>query len=162
MSFTPRRVNKSFLSIKNGDTRTIVFIDSSLPNCETLAQRVVTTARVIIIGSEDDGVQEITDVLCASNCSQVYIFTSGTPGCMYLGNSELSLNTLSTYSLELENWFAPTARHDLVNSANLYLSGCNIAAGDVGEEFITKLNSITGAKIAATVNTIESNILVNK
>ncbi|MEG4219819.1 DUF4347 domain-containing protein [Microcoleus sp. Pol12A6] len=34
--------------------------------------------------------------------------------------------------------------------ANLLLYGCNVAAGDAGEEFITRLHKLTGAQIAAT------------
>ena len=33
----------------------------------------------------------------------------------------------------------------------LYFHGCNVAAGDVGDEFITKLGRMTGAIIAASV-----------
>jgi hypothetical protein len=40
----------------------------------------------------------------------------------------------------------------------VYLSGCNVAMGDVGAEFMTKLNSITGAEIAASTDVYSSKI----
>lgn len=158
MSFISRRTYQNFLSFNYKDTRTVVFIDSSLPNCETIVQKVIPTARVIIIGSEDDGVKEISRILNTSNCFEVHIFSTGIPGCIYLGNSELSLNTLITYSSEVESWFDPN-KNDNLKSPHLWMCGCNLAAGDVGDEFIAKLNKMTDAKISASVNILKSKIL---
>lgn len=156
MTFISYRVNKNFVLLKNKSARTIVFVDAKFPNCQTLIQKVTPAARVIVIGSGDDGVKEISKVLRNSNCSKVHIFSSGTPGCIYLGNSELSLNTLITYSWDLESWFNNNSHKDF---PRLWLYGSNVAAGDVGEEFMSKLTQITGAKIAASVGTKESSIL---
>ncbi len=62
-----------------------------------------------------------------------------------MGNSELNLHTLKNYSNQLQNWFSPSS-----HLPSLLLYGCNVAAGDVGEEFITKLHQLTRASIAAT------------
>lgn len=59
---------------------------------------------------------------------------------MYLGNSQLSLDNLIHYAPQLQKW----------DVANLLLYGCNVAAGDAGKEFITKLHALTGAEIAAS------------
>ena len=155
MTFISYRVNKNFVLLKK-NAKTIVFVDSKFPNCQTLIQKVTPTARVFIIGSTDDGVKEIGKILRDSNCSKVHIFSSGTPGCVYLGNSELSLNTLIAYSWELESWFKNNSHKGF---PRLWFYGSNVAAGDVGEEFMSKLNQITGAKIAASVGTKETSIL---
>ncbi len=63
------------------------------------------------------------------------------PGCLYLGNSQLSINTINNdYAQELENW----------SVTNILLYGCNVAAGDAGAEFLEKLHQLTGANIAAS------------
>jgi Ca2+-binding RTX toxin-like protein len=59
---------------------------------------------------------------------------------LYLGNTQLSLNTFNRYASQLQKW----------NVANLLLYGCNVAAGDAGAEFIAKLQALTGAEIAAS------------
>lgn len=160
MSFLSRKFYQNSIEHRNRDSRNIVFIDSQLPNSEIIAQQVVVIARAFIIGSEDDGVRVISQILQNSNCSEIHIFAKGTPGCIYLGNSELSINTLNRYSLELSNWFD---RHNLASSEPekipyLYLYGCDLAAGDVGEEFISKLSQVTQAKVAASMTT-KSHIL---
>ena len=160
MSFLYSQPYQNSLSFDDEDNRTIAFIDSSLINCEVLAQRVIASARAIIIGSEDDGVREISKILYRSSCKEIHVFSTGNPGCIYLGKSELSLSTLSKYSLELSRWF-DSYDADSVESEPPYISlyGCNLAAGDVGEELITKLSKITQAKISASVNIFESSIL---
>lgn len=160
---------------QNKDNRAIVFIDSGTPDCAAIVQKVVPEVRVIIIGLETDGVKEITQILAKSNCKKVYIIAPGYPGCLYLGKSELSLNTFIHYVLELEEWFtcitAASPQNNWDYKANnshrtsetsrlptLSFYGCNVAAGDVGKEFISKLSHITKAEIAASVNIIGSEI----
>ena len=41
-----------------------------------------------------------------------------------------------------------------LDRGDLFLYGCNVAAGDAGEEFIAKLHKITGAEIAASTTRI--------
>ena len=67
---------------------------------------------------------------------------------MYLGNSQLSLDTLSQYKTDLETWFSssyPTAR-----TPSLQLYGCNVAMGDGGAEFINKLRTFTSSNVYAS------------
>ncbi len=164
------------------DLRNIVFIDFRIPNCDTLLQQIVPEARVIALGSRSNGVLDLTQILNRSCCQEVHLMCLGSPGCLYLGNSELSLNTLIQYESELQSWFA-CQRLIRLNSAEppqgycdrlgltvgqnsqrfdppqLSIYGCNVAAGDGGAEFIAKLGSITGAKITASVNLVNSNAL---
>ena len=74
----------------------------------------------------------------------VYIIACASPGCLYLGNSELSLNTLSEYATELKSWFNTYA---LIRKNNLAIYGCNVAVGDAGEEFIAKLCVLMEASV---------------
>lgn len=131
------------------DNRAIVFIDAKFPGCNTIVQQVVPEARVIIVNSQADGIKEITRILNSSSCEEVYLIGYGSPGCLRFGNSELSINTLIQYERELQSWFGnfSAQNHD---SPRLYLHGCNVASGDVGDEFITKLKRMTGAIITAS------------
>ncbi|MEO0458436.1 MAG: DUF4347 domain-containing protein [Cyanobacteria bacterium P01_A01_bin.114] len=69
----------------------------------------------------------------------------GVPGCLFLGNSELSLDTLQQYHAQIQTWFGQTR----VAEPSLLLYGCNVAFGDAGEELITKLHHLTRANVAA-------------
>lgn len=157
MSYLSNQFSNSKKPGADRDNRTIVFISSDLANWDSLVQQVVPEARAIVIGLRADGIKEITQILNLSYCHEVHIISHGSPGCFYLGNSELSLNTLLRYTPELRSWFSRGFYQNSMPRLSLY--GCNVAAGDVGEEFITKLNRITGAEITASVKITSSNVL---
>ena len=136
------------------DNRAIVFIDSKFSGYQTLVQQVRPEARAIIINIQANGVREITRILNSSCCREMYLICCGTPGALRLGNSELSINTLIQYEPELQSWFDNSGSFDSQSEElpKLYLNGCNVAAGDVGSEFITNLSRMTGAVIAASAS----------
>ncbi len=106
-----------------------------------MKQGVKPEAEVFILQPEVNGIQEITRIL--ENYAQVqslHIVTHGVPGEIYLGENKLNLQTLTEYSADLQRW----------SVAEILLYGCNVAAGDAGEEFIGKLHQITKAVISAS------------
>jgi uncharacterized delta-60 repeat protein len=126
------------MNIQSAD---IVFLDSSVNNYEILLNSLVSGIEVVILNSNQDGVEQITQVLLQRRkVESVHIVSHGSPGCLYLGNTQLSLSSLERYTQELQTWFF----------SSLILYGCNVAAGDAGEEFLQKLHRLTGANIAAS------------
>ncbi|MEC4819754.1 MAG: DUF4347 domain-containing protein, partial [Scytonema sp. PMC 1069.18] len=123
----------------------ILFIDTSVYNYETLLRGVAGSIKAVVLDSNRDGVAQITDVLSQyREVQSVHIVSHGSPGTLYLGNSELSLNTLELYADQLKNCFCL--------SSHLLLYGCQVAAGDAGTEFLTKLHQLTKASISASAN----------
>lgn len=160
MSSLDSQAFNNLVPLNKKDSRTIVFIDSSIANCEEIAQKVVFTARVIIIGSEDDGVKEISRILNDSNCLEIHIFSSGIPGCIYLGKSELSISTFRTYCSLIEKWFGKkNLRRSSDSLRRIYIHSSNLNIGDSGEEFSTKLAQIAQAQIYILPDIRNSNIL---
>ncbi|MEQ8467477.1 DUF4347 domain-containing protein [Coleofasciculus sp. E1-EBD-02] len=120
---------------------TVVFVDAGVDNYQQLVDGVIPSAEVFVLDREADGIEQISQVLQQrQDVGAVHIVSHGAPGCLYLGNSQLSLDTLNRYATQLQQW----------DVANLLLYGCNVAAGDAGEEFIEKLQALTGADIAAS------------
>ena len=129
--------NKTF-----NQTSTLVFIDAGVDNYQQLFDGVVATAQPFVLDTATDGIQQIDEILQQyPGQKTVHIISHGAPGCLYLGNTQLSLDTLKQYAPQLQQW----------NIDNLLLYGCHVAAGDAGEEFISKLRGLTGAEIAASV-----------
>ncbi|MDE5083420.1 MAG: FG-GAP-like repeat-containing protein, partial [Trichodesmium sp. St18_bin1] len=94
-----------------------------------------------LLGGDTDGIQQIGDILQKHpETDTLHIISHGSPGCLYLGNSQLSLDTLKQYAPEVQLW----------DIDNLVLYGCYVAAGDAGEEFVGKLSGLMGANIAAS------------
>ena len=121
--------------------QTLIFIDAGVEDYESLVNGVVCNSTVIVLDSNQDGVTQITKgINNHSNIAQIHIVSHGSPGCLYLGNSQLSLDTLSRYAQQLKNWAIPS----------LVLYGCNVASGDAGAEFLERLHKITGAGLAAS------------
>ena len=123
----------------------IVFIDSQVENSLALVEKVVLGIQTVVLDHDRDGIEQITEILkFRSNFTVVHIIACASPGCLYLGNSELSLNTLGKYATKLKSWFNTYA---LIRKNNLTIYGCNVAAGDAGEEFIAKLCVLMEASV---------------
>lgn len=128
---------------------TLVVIDSHVEDYQALAQGVLSGIQVHILDANRDGIEQITEVLNQhEEIANLHIVSHGAPGCLYLGNTELSLDTLEQYTNQLKTWFSSASGRTW--SPALLLYGCNVAAGDAGAEFIAKLNQITGTEIAAS------------
>jgi CSLREA domain-containing protein len=135
------------------DTENIVFIDMAVEDYSNLANGVLDYTQVFTLESTQNGVEQITEILasCGSNLINIHIVCHGTPGCLQLGSTNLGLDTFDEYSQHLQQWqqiFLASAKSD--RPCNLLIYGCNVAAGDAGQEFVAKLHQLTGANIAAS------------
>jgi hypothetical protein len=120
---------------------TVVFIDASVSDYQTLQTGVIAGVETVILSPNQNGIEEITDFLRQhTQITTIHIVSHGSPGCLYLGNSQLNLDNISKYADLLQHW----------QSQSILLYGCNVAAGDGGEEFIHKLHQITKATISAS------------
>ncbi|GCL41287.1 DUF4347 domain-containing protein [Dolichospermum planctonicum] len=130
--------NNSFL---RQTATTIVFIDASLSDYQTLQTGIIEGVKTVIISPEQDGIEQISQILQQHpHITTIHILSHGAPGCLYLGNSQLNLTNIHNYTQQLQQW----------QPQNILLYGCNVAAGDAGTEFIHKLHQITNATISAS------------
>ena len=120
---------------------TLVIVDSAVEARHSLINGVLSHTEVIVLSPTENGVEQITQILHKfPHLNALHLISHGSPGCVQVGNSELSLETLKTYASQLQTW----------SVSSILLYGCNVAAGDAGTEFISKLHHLTGAKIAAS------------
>ena len=139
------------MTTRSQNFTSIVFIDSKVDNYLSLISGITSEVKIVLLNPTTDGIKAITETLQTANYQQVHIVSHGSPGCLYLGNSQLSLDTLEQYQTNLRSWFSPP--HTIhPKHYTLLIYGCNVAAGDAGTEFIAKLKQLTGAEIAATAN----------
>jgi len=127
----------------------VVVIDSQVEQSAALRRQVALQANAVVLSPQEDGITAI-----ARYCEQVrqqggqlqelHVMAHGTPGGLQLGAARLDLTTLDAYAPVLARWFGGAT------PAALYLYGCNVAAGDAGAEFVTRLHRLTGAGIAAS------------
>ncbi|ERT07040.1 hemolysin-type calcium-binding repeat family protein [Lyngbya aestuarii BL J] len=131
-------------------SKTLVFIDANVDDSEYLAQGVKPGIEVHILDAHRDGIEQITaHLFTRPHLEAIHIVSHGSPGCLYLGNSQLNLDTLKRYANLLQTWFAPLTPQ-VWGKPSLLLYGCNVAAGDAGEEFVTQLAQLTEAEVYAS------------
>ncbi|MFN6484498.1 DUF4347 domain-containing protein [Nostoc sp. DedQUE02] len=125
----------------------LVIIDPKVENYETLVAGVLPNTSVVVLDNDRDGIEQINQVLASyQEVNSLHIVSHGAPGRVYLGNSQLSNETLNRYAEDVQSWSS------LLSSASVLLYGCNIASGEIGEAFLSKLHQLTGANIAASAN----------
>lgn len=126
----------------------IAFIDSSLPNYESLAAEVRSGVTVVILEGDRDGIAQITQVLkSAKNISAIHLISPGDAGVLKLGVTQLTTSSLDIYRASLRRWASA-----LTPDADILLYGSNVGAGMVGDEFMKKLSKLTAADIAASTD----------
>ncbi|MDJ0735520.1 MAG: DUF4347 domain-containing protein, partial [Nostocaceae cyanobacterium] len=144
----------SVVKKQSGIGKNIIFIDSTVNDYQSLIKGANPSAQIVILLPTQDGIAQITTTLQKyPQIEAVHIVSHGSPGCLNLGNTKLSLNSLEKYKSQLQIW------SKRISSSSLLLYGCNVAAGDAGEEFIQKLQQLTKANIAASAKPTGSKTL---
>ncbi|SEN22018.1 DUF4347 domain-containing protein [Nitrosomonas marina] len=124
----------------------IVIIDHDIPEPDILISAVRPGIPVHFLERDLDGILQISQLLQHySNLDAVHLVSHGNIGCITLGNSVLSSDTLKTYQCALFAWQA-----SLKQNADILIYGCNVGKNLSGQHFIHQLASLTGANIAAS------------
>jgi len=121
----------------------IIFIDRAVIDYENLIAGIQPGTSVVILDSNKDGVEQITQALQGGEYQSVQIISHGSAGSLQLGATQLNANNLNFYSNQLQQW-----RTYLTQDADILLYGCNVASGD--RSFLQLLSQITNADVAAS------------
>lgn len=133
--------------------KNLVFIDAAVDNFNSLLKGLKPNSEAIILDSSQDGVMQISNFLAnyQGAIDSIQIFSHGAAGSLQLGSSRLSLDNLEQYENVLSDWFASSSNSS-GTKPDLLLFGCDVAAGEIGHEFVDKLSKITGADVAASTD----------
>jgi uncharacterized delta-60 repeat protein len=122
----------------------LVVIDSGVDHSSILAAGVIADAEVIILDAENDGIEQITAALQRySQLTYLHLICHGEPNTLFLGNTQLNLNTCYPYADQLGSWFSNST-----TDAALLLYGCNVATA--GTALLQRLHELTGATLYAS------------
>ena len=126
-----------------------VFVDAGVADFEWVSQQIqdeFPEANVVVLDSQVNGIEQITDALAgAQHVSAVHFISHGSDGNVQLGNSMLNNETLGLFTDQIVQW-----SHSLTLEADLYFYGCNLAGSETGVELLESLEAITGADLAAS------------
>jgi Ca2+-binding RTX toxin-like protein len=134
---------------------TLVLVDSTVDQYQSLVQNLRSEAEVVVLDPNQDGVEQITEVLTTrNNIESLHILSHGDAGRVYLGSTQLSSETLNHYRDRIQDW-----QRSLTADSNILLYGCEVAAGRDGQQFVRDLSELTQASVAASTNLTGSEAL---
>ncbi|MBW4604868.1 MAG: DUF4347 domain-containing protein [Calothrix sp. FI2-JRJ7] len=124
----------------------IVFIDSSVPDYESLANGINSGAKVYVLDSKRDGIEQISKVLAQhKDVSGIHIVSHGFDGGLQLGKTTVDSSNIERYRKQLGQWSS-----HLTKNADILLYGCNVAQTQAGASFVEKLSQLTSTDVAAS------------
>ena len=131
----------------------LVFIDAAVDDPHLLIDGLLNAStdrelRVFQLDGSENGIQQISDVLVGfTDLHAIHLVSHGTEGQIRLGNQWLHQGNLEDYADEFASWNAA-----LVEDADLLLYGCDVAASEVGQEFVDALGVMCGCDVAASID----------
>jgi len=132
--------------------RELILIDGGVQNVEQLLAGIIqskpdSALEIRILDANSDGVEQITDILAASEgkYDAIHILSHGSEGEVSLGNSKLTTDNASQYADQLASW-----ADALTEDADLLFYGCELAGNESGEDLISYVSAITAADVAAS------------
>ncbi|GAA6620803.1 DUF4347 domain-containing protein [Scytonema sp. NUACC26] len=136
---------ESVFTKDNTENSNIIFIDTSVPDYESLISGVKPGYQIVLLDPTKDGITQITESLQGGKYQSVHIVSHGAEANLQLGSTQLNNGTLGLYQAQLQQW-----ANALTDDADILLYGCNVASGEVGQAFIQQLAEITGADVTAS------------
>ncbi|MBW4634280.1 MAG: DUF4347 domain-containing protein [Iphinoe sp. HA4291-MV1] len=136
-------------SLPSQGQKSVVFIDSSVEDYQSLVTGISPEAKVVVLNPSENAIEQMTRELSNYHhvISKVEIISHGTSGSLQFGQTSLNSAALDRYSQQLQSW-----ADALTGDADILIDGCNVAQGEQGSRFVTKLSELTGADIAASVD----------
>ena len=144
----------------NTTIQNLLVIDSQVADWQSLAAGTGADTTVLILDSGADGLTQISDYL--SNAStqghpllqSIQIISYGSVGSLQLGSSTITTSYLGLYSKQLAK-----IGSSLTDTGDIFLNGCNFAAGQAGLDFINQLSALTNVDVVVSNDvTIEATL----
>ena len=129
-------------------TQRIAFVDTSLPDYQSLIAALDPGIELVLITPGQDGWEQVAAALKGrTDIAALDIFSHGAPASVQLGSGVLTANTLPAHAATL----AEIGSH-LAADADILLYGCAVGAGSAGQEFLNQLAAASGADVAASID----------
>ena len=117
------------------ETSVVTFIDGSISDLEIMVAGLDANSVYYVLDPKRDGLTQMVGILAEySNLSAIHVLSHGAVAGLQLGSSWVDGASLDRYADELAAF--GTA---LSVSGDLLLYGCNVAQGELGQQFIERI-----------------------
>lgn len=125
----------------------VVFVDGRVPD---VASFEAPGREVIVLSLDQDGIAQIASALDGrTDIDAIHIVSHGGDGHLSLGSGQVTTDTIQTVHLQSLQAIAQSLTAD----GDILIYACDYASGDSGLEAMNLLADITGADVAASVDT---------
>src|ERR1700722_10133846 len=124
----------------------VIFIDSTVPDYQSLLAGLAAGTRVYVLGPNQDGLQQMARILEHSrDVSAVSIISHGAEGEIKLGSTILTSSNLDQHQAALQ-----AIGDALGPDGDLLIYGCDVGEGVSGVSFVDAIAKTTGVTVAAS------------
>ncbi|MBN4075522.1 DUF4347 domain-containing protein, partial [Gammaproteobacteria bacterium AH-315-E17] len=128
------------------ESTALVVVDTTIENFESLIADLSDDTEILLLEGDEDGLDQIASyVEGRDDISSIHILSHGDTGEIRLGNTTIDSDTLT----ERADTFAKIGEA-LTEEGDILLYGCDIADGEAGIDFVSRLAMVTGADVAAS------------
>ncbi|MEL6987662.1 MAG: DUF4347 domain-containing protein, partial [Bacteroidota bacterium] len=119
----------------------IVFLPSNLEYLAELINNIDFNSKIVVLDSTKCPINQITQNLIGDDrFSKIHLVSHGAAGKIFLGKHTLSIDNLERYASQIAKWRA----------LDVFIYGCRVAAGNIGQRFLERLHHLSGSNIAAS------------
>ena len=137
------------------DSNELVFLDANIEGYHHLETSLSETFDIVVLESDENATQRITQSLSSKHSlDAIHIVSHGAPGSILLGSQQLTLETLDQHGEMLTS-----LQNALSDSGDIFIYGCNVAQGEIGEAFTSALANATDADVTASTDKTGTRIL---
>lgn len=143
-----------FADVAETPRNELVIVDASVEGYQTLLADMQSAAgdarqlNVVVLEAGRDGVTQISEVLKRyGQLDAVHLISHGGTGALQLGSASLDATSLGSRAAEVAAWGEAFSA-----DGDWLIYGCDVAAGDVGADFVQRLSQLTRADVAASID----------
>ncbi|MBK3802197.1 DUF4347 domain-containing protein, partial [Azospirillum brasilense] len=129
-----------------GTVRSVVFVDTSVNDYQTLIKDIAPDAKVVLLDSQQEALGQMANALSGmSGLDSIHVVSHGNEGHLYIAGRAYWADGLANRGQDLQAIGAA-----LKPGGDLLFYACNVGAGQAGQEFVQTVHRLTGADVAVS------------
>ena len=153
-AIVPQTTEEIASAIADGTRHELVIVSNAVKDSKVIIDSLAEGTEVLVLDNESDVLDQINEYLdkSAVKYDAIHVVSHGGDGYILLNNSVVDITALKA---DPASW-AAIGEH-IAEDGDIMLYGCNVAQTENGKAFANQLASLTGADIAASIDSVGGN-----